>query len=208
MLRDVGRLGASAGLWGPAAFTSAAALGARRVAGYSHRRDHISGLAARRVASARVMIPGFVALGVAQTIQPHDDPLVERLLRTAGAATIVAGVVQCSSVACPMPVVDDDATTGDAVHAVASVTGFTIWTVLPWITATRAGPRWYRRTSAGCAAAASVAYVASAVSTGRRSSPRGLVQRMFLAPVFVWFAATSVRGLRSGQPRRSISPRT
>lgn len=186
-LRELG------GVWGPLAFGGAAVLSARRVAGYSHRRNHISGLAAQEMPSAPIMVPGFLILGVGGLVQPIDDPLVERLVRIAGAATVVAGVARCSSVECPVPWVDDDATASDALHTVASVVGFSIWTTLPVVTARRSGPEWYRRSSCILAMASALGCLASAGSAQSGSAWRGLAQRLFLVPVFAWHTLTSVR---------------
>lgn len=61
------------GVWGPLAFTAAAIAAARRVRDYSHRRHHISGMAARGMPSASIMVPGFMAYGIAGLMQPVED---------------------------------------------------------------------------------------------------------------------------------------
>lgn len=172
------------GVWGPLAFSTATIAAARRAPEYSHRRHHVSGLAARHMPSAPIMVPGFMAYGIAGLVQPVDDRFIRRLVQLAGIAILGAGLARCSSLECPMPVVDKEATTSDGVHAVASIVAFSVWTVLPSITALRPGPRWYRRASALLAALTWIAYLFNSTAVRSRSDRRGLAQRLFLAPVF------------------------
>lgn len=58
------RLRAAAGLIGPAAFTAAWVVSARRQDGYRVSHEHISGLAARDAHDRHLMSAGFLALGV------------------------------------------------------------------------------------------------------------------------------------------------
>jgi hypothetical protein len=74
----------TAGIWGPAAFCGAAVVAARRLADYSQRSHHVSGLAALGERSARVMVPGFVALGASGLLMPTPDATLTRLARVAG----------------------------------------------------------------------------------------------------------------------------
>lgn len=186
-----------AGILGPAVFAAAAVVASRRAPGYSHTRNHISGLAAQGMPSAPVMIPGFAAFGLAGLLQQIDDPLVRAVVRTAGLATLAAGLARCSSVECPMPMVDEEATASDAVHAAVSIVGFSCWSLLPSIAAVRPGPTWYRRTSALLAALTWAAYVVNSRAVRSRLATRGRAQRLFLAPVFAWYALTSLHALRS-----------
>lgn len=190
---------ALAGIIGPAVFTTAAVVAARRAPGYSHTRHHISGLAAQTMPSAPVMIPGFVSFGFAGLIQEVDDPIIQRMVRTAGLATLAAGLARCSTVDCPMPRIDEEATASDGAHAAASVVAFSCWTLLPSIAATRPGPTWYRRTSALLAVLTWGAYAVNSRAVRSRSATRGRAQRLFLVPVFGWYALTSWSVLGSGQ---------
>ena len=61
-------LRAAAGLVGPAAFTAAWAVSARRQSTYSVANEHISGLAAPGATDPAVMTAGFVTLGVSSVI--------------------------------------------------------------------------------------------------------------------------------------------
>lgn len=184
---------------GPAVFTTAAVVAARRAPGYSHTRHHISGLAAQTMPSAPVMIPGFVSFGFAGLIQEVDDPIIQRMVRTAGLATLAAGLARCSTVDCPMPRIDEEATASDGAHAAASVVAFSCWTLLPSIAAIRPGPTWYRRTSALLAVLTWGAYAVNSRAVRSRSATRGRAQRLFLVPVFGWYALTSWSVLGSGQ---------
>ena len=87
----------ASGAWGPAAFVLATVLAARRQPGYSHRRHHISGLAAQHTRSAVVMIPGFMALGAASLAMPSSQRAERALLRVAGVGTILAGLFRCAT---------------------------------------------------------------------------------------------------------------
>lgn len=184
------------GVWGPLAFTIAAIAAAGRAPNYSHRRHHISGLAAQRMPSAPIMVPGFMAYGIAGLMQPVDDRLVQRLVRLAGGATLGAGLARCSSVECPTPMINEGVTTSDVAHAAASIVAFNTWTLLPTITAVRPGPRWYRRASAPLAALTWIAYLVNSTAVRSQSARRGLTQRLFLAPVLTWYVLTSVRAIQ------------
>src|SRR5262245_28665047 len=141
----MGWLRRSAGIWGPGLFAAASVAAARRQPSYSARRDHISALAALGTRSAAVMIPGFAALGAAGLVMQTDDAAVRWLVRLAGVTTLVAGAARCTTPACPMPFVDEDAGASDVAHAAASMATFACWTALPALGALRPGPAWYRR---------------------------------------------------------------
>jgi hypothetical protein len=181
----------TAGVWGPAAFAGAAVLAARRQPGYSHRANHVSGLAAQGERSASVMVPGFVALGTSSLVMPMPDPRLRRLARIAGITTIAAGLIPASQPRCPNPVSDPDATALDLGHSIASVATFVLWTAMPLTAALSPGPRWYRRTSALLGATAGAAFVAAGATTQADSANKGLAQRGFFAPVFAWHIATA-----------------
>ena len=80
-----------AGIWGPIGFCCSAYVAARVQPGYSHRSRHVSGLAARGQRSARVMIPGFLALGVSSLLMPTPNAALTRMTRMAGSTTLAAG---------------------------------------------------------------------------------------------------------------------
>ena len=183
--RDVG------GAWGPAVFVVASAVAARRQPGYSHRRDHISGLAGRRTRSAVVMIPGFAALGVANLTMPGDHRSERVLLRVAGVSTILAGVFRCSDVRCPDPMRDPDATASDTVHAIASVVTFTAWTLLPFFDASHRRSPMARAIVLSHGVVTAAAFVAAGLTARGNHPNKGLAQRLFLGSVFAWHVSTA-----------------
>ena len=83
----------ASGIWGPGAFVLAMILAGRRQPGYSHRRNHVSGLTAQHTRSAVLMVPGFMALGAASLAMPGGERAQRALLRVAGVGTILAGLV-------------------------------------------------------------------------------------------------------------------
>ena len=62
------RLGARAGIVGPAAFTAAWLFSGRRQRDYSIRNEHISGLAAPDARDPFLMVGGFLALGASMVL--------------------------------------------------------------------------------------------------------------------------------------------
>jgi len=127
----------ASGAWGPAGFVVATVVAARRQPGYSHRRHHISGLAAQHTRSAVVMIPGFTVLGAASLSMRSDHCWERALLRMAGMGTIFAGLFRCSDVRRPDPTKDPDATAAGSAHAIVSIVTFMTWTALPFVDVSR-----------------------------------------------------------------------
>jgi Protein of unknown function (DUF998) len=95
-----GRLGALCGVLGPATFTAAWLVAARRQDEYRVRHEHISGLAARDAVDPHVMTAGFLALGACTMAfasaldrrlapQPGWGPA---MIGAAGLTTMVAGL--------------------------------------------------------------------------------------------------------------------
>jgi hypothetical protein len=94
------RMGALAGLVGPAAFTIAWILAGRRQDEYRIRDEHISGLAARDATDPEVMTAGFLALGactvafgaaIERRLAPRSG-WGPALIGAAGLATVAAGL--------------------------------------------------------------------------------------------------------------------
>jgi len=188
----------TAGIWGPTVFGGAAVLAARRQPSYSHRSHHISGLAARGERSARVMVPGFLVLGLSSSVTSAPNVTVRRLARVAGFATIVAGLVPASAPRCPQPFVDPDATLSDVGHGVASVATFALWTAMP-ITAFRlCEPGWFRSLSGALSIWTVTGFIAAGATTIAQSAHRGLAQRAFLGGIFAWYGATAISELAEG----------
>ncbi len=183
----------TAGLWGPALFTIAAVVAARLQPGYSHRRLHISGLAASGERSAAVMIPGIITLGTATLVMPAPGATITTLTRIAGVGGIAAGAIPASQPRCPQPMIDPEATAADLGHGIAAVIAFTAWAALPLVTASQPGPTWYRTLSRVLRVTTAIGFVGAAVTTRLDSSIKGLVQRTFLGSVFTWYVATTFR---------------
>ena len=188
----------TAGIWGPTLFFVAAVLAARRQPGYSHRSHHISGLAARGERSARVMVPGFLVLGLSSSVMPAPNVAVRRLARVAGFATIVAGLVPASAPRCPQPFVDPDATVSDVGHGVASVATFALWTAMPITAFRQCEPGWFRSLSGALSIWTVTGFVSAGATATAQSAHRGLAQRAFLGGIFAWYGATTVAELAQG----------
>jgi len=85
------RFATSAGLVGPAVFTAAWLVSGQRQDGYSHRHEHISGLAAQDARSPEILTTGFIEMGVATML--FAAALRERLGgRRAGLGPILLGL--------------------------------------------------------------------------------------------------------------------
>ncbi len=183
----------TAGLWGPLGFAAAAVAAARRQPAYSHRANHVSGLASLGERSASFMVPGFVTLAAGQAVLPAPTPTLRRLARAAAASTLLAGLVRVSDPRCPQPGFDPDATASDLGHALASIAAFVVWTTMP-VVAARAFevPGWYRRLALVAAAPTIATLVGAGVTTRLDSSSKGVAQRAFLASVCLFQAATGL----------------
>ena len=172
----------TAGFWGPLGFTAAAVAAARRQPGYSHRANHVSGLASTGEQSAALMVPGFVTLAAAQSIISAPTPTLQRLARTAAATTLAAGVLRVSNPRCPQPGFDPDATASDLGHGAASIATFVLWTTMPVVAARdHDAPDWYRRFARVAAVPTIATFVAAGVTTRLDSSTKGVAERAFLA---------------------------
>ena len=163
----------TAGIWGPTVFCGAAVLAARRKPGYSHRSHHISGLAARGERSARVMVPGFLVLGLSSSVMPAPTETVRRLARAAGFATVAAGLVQPSAPSCPQPFLDPDATVSDVGHGVASVATFALWTAMPVTAFRQCEPGWFRSLSGALSIWTVTGFVAAGATDDCPVRPQG-----------------------------------
>jgi hypothetical membrane protein len=93
------RLLASCGIAGPALFTAAWVTSSLRQTGYSATRVQLSGLAAMDARDPQIMMAGFIALGVCSIAFGAALDRVAApgsagpwLVRTAGAATVAAGL--------------------------------------------------------------------------------------------------------------------
>lgn len=198
----------TAGWWGPAAFAATSIAAMRRQPGYSALRNPVSGLAARGTASARIMVPGFLAWGVSQLALGHALDRRGALRRqsltlaSAGMATIATGLLPASAPRCPMPFQDPEAEPTDVRHGLTSLAAFAGFLTLPVLSALgpTAGPlpRWHRKVSAAVALPTGAAFLATGAAAQRAPQWWGLAQRSFLALVFTWQAATSAALIASG----------
>lgn len=183
----------TAPLWGTGGFIAAAVIAPGLHPGYSHRSNHISGLAAKGQRSALVMVPGFFALGASQLVAPMPGRALTVLSRTVGITTLAAGIIPASQPHCPQPGSDPEATRTDVGHMATSVATFALWTAMPWVASRQTGPAWFRAASRMLGIATGVGFVAAAVTTQIESPVRGLAQRGFLASVFSWQLLTAAR---------------
>lgn len=191
----------TAGLWGPIGFATAAVSAARRQPGYSHRSNHVSGLASAGERSAAVMIPGFLTLAVAQSVISAPTPTLRRLARAAAATTLVAGVVRVSDPRCPQPGFDPDATASDLGHGAASIATFVLWTAMPVVAARdHEVPAWYRRLAQAMTVPTLTAFLAAGATTRFEASSKGVAQRAFLGSVFLFQAATGFAASATREP--------
>ena len=182
----------AAGIWGPGTFAAAAVIGARRQPGYSHRRQHISALAAQNTRSAIVMIPGFLALGAASLVTPAEGTVERALLRAAGIGTVLAGLARCSDVRCPDPTKDPEATPADTVHAAVSILTFVAWTSLPFVEGRRAPSAAGRVLATANGAVTAVCFVGAGLTASRDTASKGVAQRAFLGSVAAWYVRRAV----------------
>ena len=185
----------TAGVWGPAGFVLATLIGARRQTGYSHRRHHVSGLAAQHTRSAVVMIPGFMTLGTATLTMPSNHRGTRVLLRVAGAGTILAGGFRCSNMCCPAPTKDPDATAADSAHGIASIVTFVAWTLLPFVDAIHRRSPTSRAITVGNGVATAVGFVVAGLTDRSDDPNKGIAQRVFLGSVFAWYITTAFQNL-------------
>ncbi len=137
------------------------------------------------------MVAGFVVLAAAQAVVPVPTPRLRRLTRIAAATTLAAGVIQVSDPRCPQPD-DPDATIGDLGHGAASVATFVLWTSMPFVAMRESGEQRHGRLARALAVPTVVAMVVAGVTTRRDSSFKGAAQRVFLALVSSFLAATGV----------------
>lgn len=183
----------TAGLWGPISFAGAAVVAARRQPDYTHRRDHVSGLASLGEPSAKLMIPGFVALAGAQGVVSAPTPGLQRMAQASAVTTLVAGVVRVSNPRCPQPD-DPDATPSDLGHAIASVATFALWTAMPFVAARGQRKGWYPSLARALSLPTVAAFLGAGATTRLDSPVKGIAQRAFLACAFIFQAATGLAG--------------
>jgi hypothetical protein len=182
---------------GPAAFASAAYVGARRQPGYRPRDEPISALAAHGSPAASVMVPGFFGLSLGtlalarslrgRAVAPSPVP---QMLTAVGLAVGGAGIARCSDPSCPARWLGDEVELTDDLHVAISAVAFFGWAFVPLVAAVRArnAPARYRRWSA----VLGVTTLATMIGGGRfQRNPNGewsgTAQRVTLASAFAWY---------------------
>jgi hypothetical protein len=190
-------------LAGPGAFAAGAFVGARVVPDYSPRDEPISALAAHGMASARVMVAGFVGLAagtVAFARAVRGAPLapapVPALLTAAGLAVGGAGLARCSDRSCPTRALGDtDVRPTDDLHAAFSGVTFALWIAVPLVAARRAhdaSPA-ARALSGALGLSTLAALVVGGRMAQRPSAPySGAAQRVMIASALAWFPLAAV----------------
>ena len=187
---------------GPSAFALASVLGARRVRGYRHRDEPISALAARRCAGSPIMIPGFLALGASSWLLAREldgtrvPTSVPRMMRIAGASTVLAGLARQSDRSCPVRFMgDDNVKLTDDLHVAFSVPVFAMWIAMPLVTAARGRslPPIDRRRSLALGLGALAGWVWTSVLIQNKSETwGGVAQRVTLASALAWYPVVAV----------------
>jgi hypothetical protein len=193
-------------LAGPAIFFGAAIAGARRVPDYSHRDEPISALAAHGMASAPVMVPGFLGLAagtiaLGRSLRGSRLPaVVPPMVQLIGVGVAGAGLARCSDRSCPtrgMNASPDEVTRSDDLHAYFSALAFPLWIATP-IVAGVAGTR-LRAADRRNLVALGLATMAGAAwnfSLFKRNSPTlgGLSQRVTIVSAFAWYPVIARAG--------------
>lgn len=183
-----------AALWGPGLFTFAAVSAARLQPGYRHRTHHVSGLAAQGQRSSRVMVPGFIALGLANLLMPLPSRSLTMLARAAGVTVTAAGLIPASTPDCPRPGLDDDAAATDVGHTVVSVATFALWLVMPFVATRQFRSTWFGTVSRVFGSVGAVAMIGTAATIQVNSPWKGAAQRAFLLVMFAWQGLSSICG--------------
>jgi hypothetical protein len=194
------------------AFAGAASAGPLVADGYSPVDDFVSELAASGSDARAIMTAGFFAFAVGivvfawslRTIWPALAT-VALILAASGVGTLLAGTFACDP-GCP--------TTGDRslaqqLHDGASVLSFASWLTAMALTGWRLRHETYGRASLALATVALGSFLTlGALRAPVPHGPVGLVQRIMLAAVIVWFMTMSaaVRRRCCPPPTQSVSP--
>jgi len=190
------RVGAIAGIVGPAAFIGSWMLGGVLAgADYSPVEDPISRLAAVDAETRTLMTTGLVVFGLAMPLYA----VALRSVAARGAAIAAAGTGLATLAVAALPL--DRSPAIDRWHGVAAGIGYLALAVTPLFAAGPLRRRGWRR----LANAGVVAGVSTLVALGLTVSPlpTGLMQRLGLTVTDVWIVATAVSMLgATGQVRR------
>ena len=197
------RTQALAGIVGPVAFALAAVVsGVVDGAGYSPVHQFVSELAAVGSEARVLMTIGFVTLGVSLLVFANAVRVVWRgalllalVVALSGAGTLMAGTFSCDR-GCPST---GDRSTHQQLHDTSSLITFSAWIVAPFVAA------WTRRRTRYGAASAVLGVIGlggglvmgSYASDRVASDPVGLLQRLLLLVVGVWFVVTALEVRRT-----------
>jgi Protein of unknown function (DUF998) len=202
--RTSSRLGAIAGIAGPAAFTCAWAAASLRQAGHGVAEVQLSGLAAADATDPEIMIAGFVVLGgccVAFGSSLHQalggsrragpGP---RLVQGAGALTIAAGLLRRDRMMLASPVTQS---WHNQAHDVVSSVIYAALVAAPVLLAVRFRRDVHWRPLSGPLLAGSVATAAllGVFASGAFASWAGLLQRIAVTLPLAMLTAVAARML-------------
>jgi uncharacterized protein DUF998 len=203
------RLRSSCGLIGPAAFTAAWVLGARRQDEYSVADEHISGLAAADARDPYLMTTGFLALGAcAVAFAAELDRRLGAggrgagpgpvLIGASGVATIAAGLLRRDRMSnTPPPGEPPGQSLRNDAHDLASIIAFAagVLGTLASATRLREDPSLRDLATPAVATAVSSSGLMSYFATDVVRPGNGIVQRIGVSLPLVFMAAAAWRML-------------
>ncbi|MEY2421027.1 MAG: hypothetical protein QOI95_1094 [Acidimicrobiaceae bacterium] len=198
---------ALAGVVGPVVFGLAAVIGATRVPGYSHVHNFVSELAAEGSEARVPMTIGFLGFGACilvfawalRRLRPSAAALVA-VVALSGIGTLMAGTFSCDE-GCPTK---GDISTHQQLHNVASVITFSAWIIAPLVAARQLrGSRFARVSLLLGLVELAFGLVLGSMNDHQPDDPVGLLQRIVLVSVAVWFVllALELRGRPDRSPR-------
>lgn len=182
---------ALAGIVGPVAFALAAVIGATQPPGYSHVDNFVSELAAEGSEARGLMTIGFLVFGVCilvvacslLVLRPAATALVV-VVALSGAGTLMAGTFSCDR-GCPAK---GETSTHQELHNVSSVITFSAWIVAPFVAARQLrGSRFARASLVLGGVELAFGLALGSMSDRQPDDPVGLLQRIVLVAVGVWF---------------------
>jgi hypothetical protein len=203
------RFGALSGIVGPVVFTAAwfgCGLRQEGRGGYTFRREHISGLGAPDAECPRAMAGAFAVLGaslfpfasaVGRSLERAAGP-VPLLLRVAGAAAVVAGLMRRDRMLLGPPPGDPGwrQSWRNDVHDAASGVAYGCMLLIPvalgW--ASRRDQKWGRLSRPAALLFASTTML-GVLFTSRRTAPYGGVAQRLMVSVSLTAVATFAAGL-------------
>jgi hypothetical membrane protein len=183
---------ALAGIVGPVVFAAAAVIGAPFDDGYSHVHSFVSELAAEGSSARVLMTVGFFALGLClvvfawsvRVLRPAAGALA-LVIALGGAGTLTAGTFSCDE-GCPAK---GHMSTHQELHNASSVITFSSWIVAPLLAGwqLRYNKKLARLSIAIGLFELAVGIGLSSFSDRQPDDPVGLLQRVLLLAVGVWF---------------------